>query len=511
VPTESFLARFAEKVQRTPDSTALSLRDRVVTYRQLSELAKVASDRLREYELSISDPLCVAGNKSPELLAMLLACFGAGRRVLLPPAGLGRTALLRLCERAGCRRLVTVTGGPSGRGTASLTPVGPATPGGRRTPLTPQDSGRPGLMLATSGSTGPPKIVPLDGPGVDRFIAWAAGQFGIGPGATVLSYAPLCFDLSLLDVWTSLASGAAVLVVAEDGATDGRRLLDLAATATVVQGVPMLFRLLADAAAAPGPHWSLPAVRHAVFTGDAMPSGLLGAVRRLMPRAELYNLYGCTETNDSFLHRIDGAAAELAGLDEPPPIGRPIPGVTAAVLGAGGTVLAGEATGELVVRTPFQSRGYLDPELDRGRFCPAPAGLPAGRYYRTGDVVHRDADGLVRLLGRADSQVKVRGVRVNTQEVEAVIVQHREVLEAAVVALPDELGGHRLHAAVRRRPGAALGGLQLRQHCAALLVRTAIPTSIELVEEPLPRTSTGKIDRNRIRLSWLKGKVPCPR
>src|SRR5262249_56905961 len=99
-----------------------------------------------------------------------------------------------------------------------------------------------------------------------------------------------------------------------------------------------------------------------------------------------------------------------------------------------------------------------------------------------------------------------RGAGVTTEEVEAVIGQHGEVVEAAVVAIPDRLAGHRLHAVVRRTPQGTLTSLQLRQHCAARLTRTAIPGRIDIVDEPLPKTATGALDRKQIRLPRLGGK-----
>jgi acyl-coenzyme A synthetase/AMP-(fatty) acid ligase len=518
VPTESFLASFAEQVRRSPDAAALLPGDpadaRPISYRELHLLARSAQAQLPEQGASAGPPVCVVGKKSPDLVALLLACFMAGHRVLLPPSDLGESTLLRLCEQAGCRYLIRVDAGQPAVQRLAPAADGPATnglaaspvPAGLPVPHPP--AGGPGLLLTTSGSTGLPKIVPLSARGIDRFIGWAADQFAIGPGAVVLNYAPLNFDLCLLDVWTTLARGACVALVGEDGATDGGRLLDLVARCTVVQAVPMLFRLLTDAAAAAGPGAAvgpcgagLAGVRQVVFTGDAMSADLLGRVRRLFPWAALHNLYGCTETNDSFLHRVD--AAPIPGTAVP--IGRPIAGVTAVVLDGDGCILAGPGAGELLVRTPFQAAGYLDQRLDEGRFVAAPAGLPQGRYYRTGDLVRRDVAGLVTLVGRADFQVKVRGVRVNTEEVEAVIAQHPEVLEVAVAAVPDRLAGHRLCAVIRRTPNAAVNSLGLRQHCAARLPRAAIPGHIELVAEPLPRTSTGKLDRKQIRHPRLGG------
>jgi len=489
VPTESFLASFAERVRGAAGAPALRCNGELISYGELDGLAVSAAAELAGLSAG-GYPVCVLGKKSPRLVATLLACFRAGHRVLLPPNDLGAATLAQLCEQAECEAVVAVD-----------VATGPVVRVNRGAELDKRRTGHgPGLMLTTSGSTGLPKIVPLRPAAVDAFVDWAAGQFGIGPGSVVLNYAPLNFDLCLLDVWTSLARGACVELVDQDLATQGGHLARLVARSHVVQAVPMLFRLVTDAVTDTVADSVLDSVRHAVFTGDVMPAELIRAVRSLLPGARLYNLYGCTETNDSFLHRVDDEDVRRGG---PLPIGVPIAGVTAAIVGPAGEVLSGAVSGELVVRTPFQCDGYLDPALDQGRFVPAPAGLPDGTYYRTGDLVSRDEDGRVTLLGRADYHVKVRGVRINLQEVEAVIAEHDEIDEVAVVTIPDAVAGVRLHAVARRREGSTINGLQLRQHCAARLVRTAIPGRLEIVEEPLPRTSTGKIDRNAVRNARL--------
>jgi len=148
-----------------------------------------------------------------------------------------------------------------------------------------------------------------------------------------------------------------------------------------------------------------------------------------------------------------------------------------------------------VVWTPFRAEGYLDPEPDRQRWRDG--------FFRTGDLVRRDERGLVFLTGRGDHQVKVRGVRTNIQEVEQVVLAHPEVLEAAVVAVPDEQAGNLLHAVIRRMPGSRVNGLQLRVHCAAALPRTAIPGSFQVGDDALPHTPTGKIDRPALRARRL--------
>jgi acyl-coenzyme A synthetase/AMP-(fatty) acid ligase len=351
------------------------------------------------------------------------------------------------------------------------------------------------FVLATSGSTGTPKVVPLSHGAVDRFTRWAGERFEIGPDTAVLNYAPLNFDLCLLDIWATLRFGGTVVLVDPDRGTDGAHLRGLIDDhrVAVVQSVPMFYRLLADADAAGG----LASVEHVIVTGDALPARTLAELPRLFPAARIHNVYGCTETNDSFVHEVTAADVERA---EPLPLGRPIAGVDALIVGPDGAVVTGPGRGELYVATPFQTDGYLDPRLNAAKFAPNPQGAQSGSrpYFRSGDLVRRTADGRIVLEGRDDFQVKVRGVAVNTAEVERALLDHPQVAEAAVVAVADPLAGKRLHAAVRRSGADRLNSLVLRQHLAGQLVTAAIPSSFHIVDEPLPKTSTGKVDRRTV-------------
>ncbi|WP_197366833.1 AMP-binding protein, partial [Streptomyces clavuligerus] len=327
------------------------------------------------------------------------------------------------------------------------------------------------------------------------FTDWAGERFGIRRGTTVLNYAPLNFDLCLLDVWTTLKHGGRVVLVDPAEATRAERLLDLLDRheVRVVQAVPMLFRLLTDAAVPSGRR--LDGVEHVIFTGDTLPTRCLADLPRLFGGARLYNLYGCTETNDSFLYEVDGTEPP----DAPIPIGRPLPGVDAVIVGADGRLLTGPGVGELEVSTPFQTSGYPDPEQNAERFVTRLRDGQPRRFFRSGDLVRRHEDGRITLEGRNDHQVKVRGTRVNLHEVEQVLLAHPDVTEAAVVTVPDPVAGRLLRAVVRRAPAAApaarLNTLVLRRHCAGLLPLTSVPSELLIVDTPLPRTSTGKIDR----------------
>jgi acyl-coenzyme A synthetase/AMP-(fatty) acid ligase len=434
---------------------ALSFNGVDITYPELRGLVSEASSAIDG--LPACRPLGLHLRKSPESVALVLACWAQRRPFLLPPFDLGADARTTLHRQSGCGHVVhadltTVDTGVAGEA-ADLDGVGP--------------------MLTTSGSTGLPKVVPLPLAAVDRFTDWAAPAFGITEGTVVFNYAPLNFDLCLLDIWTTLRRGGHVVIADQDKALDAHYLLRAFthADVEVVQAVPLFYRRLLDVAERP-----FPSVREVVHTGDAMPPALLARLPALFPAARIRNVYGCTETNDSFIHDSDPASSE------PTPIGTPIDGVSVRLDGD-----------ELLVRTPFQAGRYLDTaNADKW------VDIGGRTWFRTGDLVRRTADGVFHLDGRADDQVKVRGVRTNLKQVELALHQHGEVADAVVLAIPDDEAGYRLHALIKPIDGARPNSLALRSHCARLLPRASVPSSLELTTEELPRTSTGKVDRKKL-------------
>lgn len=435
-------ALLAQALHR-PLAPALVWHGREITHGELLALAKGV-------DLGGDEPLCIAARKTPETIAQIFACLMAGRRFVLPSPTLGRSELDALPW-------------PRLDGEADVS-----------------------FIFTTSGSTGQPKVVPLTRGAVNRFAAWAGAAFELGPGQSVISCAPLNFDLSLLDIWASLAHGARVVLVDTEQVVTGRHLHDLLDryAVSLIQAVPTFFALLVDAAP---PAAGLGAVRHVITTGDVLPQRTLDALPRLFPSARIHNVYGCTETNDSFIHEVTGSDSA------PLPLGEPLAGVRTLIV-----------DDELYVSTPFQTTGYLDEARTAEKFVDRllPDGTPV-RYFRSGDLVRRDADGRLLLVGRNDFQVKVRGVAVNTATVEQALQEHAEVREAAVVAVPDEVAGHRLVAAVRRDAGSTLNSLRLREECARLLPAAAIPAVLGVTDDPLPRTTTGKIDRNAVMVRHL--------
>lgn len=412
--------------------------------------------------------------KSPALVATIAALAGRGNGILLLPSGIGSELSETLTQTAGARYELVVDD-------AELAAVekGAPTGGGHHHQL----------ILPTSGSTGRPKLVPLTFGAVERFLAWSSKFFDIGPDSRVWSYAPLNFDLSLLEVWSTLAAGGTVIAPPEHEIGNGA---DLAARLSagrphLVQAVPFFYRLVL-------PHLREPvaATRHVVITGESFESTLLDQVLVAFPNALVHNVYGSTETNDSLVHTFDPRDNQPSAI----PVGRALRGARAVLLDNGDHLVVGAGEGELATSTPFQTAGYLggdgpdrfvrlDPD-DRGRV-----------YFRTGDVVRRDVSGVHYLLARAQHLVKVRGVRTNVLDVEATIAAAPGVEEAAVIAVPHDTEGHALHAFVVSET--RLDPIALRSHIATRLPRTALPSAFTFTHTPLPKTGNGKTDRNQLR------------
>lgn len=484
--SESLADRFNEHARSQPDAPALVWQGEQISYGALQEMAAAAEADLTKLDLPTDRPVGIRAKKSPEAIALILACLGQRRPFLLPSVELAPETLDTLFAQAAVSRVVTPQDDASLVASETQDDIEPEWP--------PEAADDVSFMLTTSGSTGLPKIVPLPAAGISRFNDWAAAEFDIKPGTTVLNYAPLNFDLCLLDIWTTLRFGGCVVLVDQDRGTNGGYLGELIASheVNVVQAVPMLYRLLIDAAREDGR--TFPSVKHALTTGDKLPASSLAELPGLFPNARICNIYGCTETNDSLMEEIDLSDGVPANI----PVGQPLPGVSAMLVNEDGGFVEGEGSGEFVVATPFQTHGYLKSSLNADRFVTYPEnGHGEKRYYRSGDIMQRSADGTLTIVGRSDFYVKVRGVRVSTQVVEQAIQEHPDVIECAVVAVPDELAGARLHALVRREPDSKLNSLSLRQHCSSRLARTEMPSSIDIVIEPLPKTSTGKIDRKR--------------
>ncbi len=351
----------------------------------------------------------------------------------------------------------------------------------------------PAYLLYTSGSTGNPKGVILTHRNAMAFVEWGVALFGVSETDRLSSHAPLHFDLSVFDTYAALKSGACVDQVPEEIAPFPSQLAQWIATEqiTIWYSVPSaLVRMLLHGRF---DRFQFPSLRHLLFAGEVFPVKYLRLLQVRLPKTELWNLYGPTETNVCTYYRVpvlpEDQTADI-------PIGRACENTAVFALTDQGTVARPGEVGELIVRGPTVMPGYWGlPERTAKALVKNPVqpayGEPA---YLTGDYVRLREDGNYDFIGRRDNQVKSRGYRIELGEIEQVVYRHDGVREAAVVAIPDQEVGARLRLVVAAQPGVVLTRMDIETFCQAHLPRYMVPEMIDFMAD-LPRTSTGKTDR----------------
>jgi len=348
-------------------------------------------------------------------------------------------------------------------------------------------------ILYTSGSTGRPKGVMLTHQNALTFIEWCAEIFSIGSDDDVSNHAPLHFDLSVFDVYNSIKAGATVHMV-----PDGVAVFPASLSAWMEQQQISVWYSVPSALVYLVLHGKLDPeklkkLRLILFAGEVFPQKYLKQLAGILPRVELYNLYGPTETNVCTYYRVD--RAKLPAMDKIP-IGRACANTEVFGVDEKDRIIGVGEVGELFVRGPAVTPGYWGDPEKTAKMC-VPNRFQKNfeeKMYRTGDLVSPDENGDYYFLGRRDNQIKSRGYRIELGEIEAALLGHAGVCEAAVIAIPDEEIGNRIMAFVApHRPG-SLTAVDLQQHCAAKVPKYMIPEQIEF-SDGLPKTSTGKIDR----------------
>jgi len=354
-------------------------------------------------------------------------------------------------------------------------------------------------ILYTSGSTGVPKgVVHTHGSGL-AFTRWVIRRFDVRADDVFSSHAPFHFDLSISDLYASLGSGGTVRLISSlEGMLApwlARQIDDWGIT--VWYSVPSILVSMLETGLLTAPAW--PRLRLLLFAGEVFPTPQLRRLRRAVPGAGLYNLFGPTETNVCTYYEVPAEIPD--GQTEPIPIGRTCEHLETFVLDDAGSVAAPGAEGTLWARGANLMLGYWnDPQRTAATLQADPRGGP-GLAYCTGDRVVQQEDGEYRFRGRRDHQVKIRGYRIELGDVEAALAAHADVLEAVALPLEREGTAARLVATVVARAGSEPSPDELRDHSRRHLPAYMVPERIE-VAPALPRTSSGKADRTALRSAW---------
>ena len=349
-------------------------------------------------------------------------------------------------------------------------------------------------VLYTSGSTGVPKGVMLSHRNALTFIEWCAAQIAVSPDDRFSNHAPLHFDLSVFDIFLAAYGRACVVLVPDEIAFFGTALAEFIRSEhiTVWYSVPSALILLGKVL---DEGVNLPSLRAVAFAGEVFPTKHLRELCRGIPHATFWNLFGPTETNVCTYFRVD----HMPDTDHPIPIGRSCENTETLVLKGDGSMAGDGEEGELLVRGSTVMKGYWRRPEDTKRVLIAdPTGTRPGEYfYRTGDTVRLRPDGDYEFLGRRDHQIKSRGFRIELGDIETVLNEHPSVVQGVAVAVAHRDWGSAVTAFVVPRDGVSITEKSVRLYVAERLPRYMVPTVIRIVDE-LPRTSTGKIDRQRL-------------
>ncbi len=479
-PARTVPELFAVQVAARPDAPALVGPDRTCSYAELDAAANRLARQLRARGAGPERTVAVAVPRSPELVIGLLAVAKAGAAWLaLDPDHPARRLAALVADARPALLLGTAAVAdrlPSGVDTLLLDdlPAGDGDPGAPDVHVGPQ---HPAYVVYTSGSTGTPKGVVVTHAGVASVQAAMAERCAAGPGARVLQFASPSFDASFWELCVSVLAGGTLVVPAPGGGL-GEPLAELVRRERVSHALlpPVVLPTLPPDLLAGGT---------LVVGGEACPARL---VEQWAPGRRMLNAYGPSESTV-----VATTSAPLSGTGVPP-IGRPVDGTRVQVLDGRLQPVPPGVPGELYVSGAGLARGYLGrAALTAERFVADPAGPPGTRMYRTGDRVRWRPDGQLDFLGRADDQVKVRGVRIEPGEVEAALGRHLGVAQVAVLAREDRPGERRLVAYVVPA-GSGVEPAQLRRHAAAELPDALQPSAYVLLDQ-LPRTAHGKLDR----------------
>ncbi|MGW4966247.1 amino acid adenylation domain-containing protein [Nonomuraea sp. NPDC004186] len=455
------------------------------TYRELDQRANGLAQELRHQGVGPGDRVALSGRRSAKLICAMLGVLKAGAAfVLLDPADPAerRRACLAAAEPRGLLLVDEENADPPGP--LHLTWSGRLS----QNPGVAVDPWDPAYVAFTSGTTGTPKAVIGAHAPLTHFFDWQAAEFGLGSEDRWSVLGGIGHDPFLRETLGPLTSGGTVCVPTEEQARTPAKLAAWLRThgVTVAHATPGIAELMSSGTAEP-----LPALRRVFFGGDRLAARHVAGLRALAPAAEYVNFYGTTETPQAMaFHRVTGP--------DPIPVGRAIEGAQVLVVTSGGLAGVGE-TGEIWVRTPYLSAGYLgDAELTAARFTANPFGA-ADLVYRTGDLGHWGPDGTVHVTGRMDGQVKVRGHRVETGELESLLLTHPGVRAAAIVAVPAPDGGDVRLAGyvVGSDPAAPPSPAELRRYLRDRAPEHMVPAAL-VVLESLPLTPRGKLDRARL-------------
>lgn len=500
------LALFDAVAAAAPDHIAVYEEGKTITYAQLSNLSKRVAGQLKEQQSAQSEVVGVMLPSGYQLIACMLGCFRAGMIYMPIDSTYPDSKLAYMVDKAKASCLI---GHPSKLeekfGKSSDQPFRLVD---IKAILSEDNNHEPSVddhvisesayVFYTSGSTGKSKAVVGRHESLRNFITWQIDHFKLAAGHHIAQYAPVTFDASLKDILAAICSGATVCIVPLSIRHNIGKLIRWMGDVGITHFhcVPSVFRLLYGGLEnEPDLAVNLRSLQTILLAGEKLYQRDVTAWNQIMKgKVQLYNLYGATEaTILSTVHKIEGSGEN--SLKETVPVGKPIQMCRLAIIKQGRICRPGEI-GEIYIKSPFLTAGYLDDKaLNQEAFVQNPLNKEAEDIiYRTGDYGKYYVDGSIEVIGRQDGMLKINGVRVESGEIIAAVMQISGVQHVEVMPLQTTDGETKIACYYT---GEALPDDQLREELGRSLLQPAIPSYFVHLNE-FPKNLNGKVDRKAL-------------
>ena len=489
---------FEAQALGTPGAIAVRTDDQHFTFEELNRRANQLSHYLIKLDAGRQMAVGVSLDRNCDLMVALLAVLKTGAAYVPLDPSYPEPRLSFMVKDAGLKTVLTEEQS-SGRfascetRTICLDRDWPEISASEESnPRVPMSGGGVAYVIYTSGSTGRPKgVLGLHRGAVNRF-AWMWNKYPFADAEVACAKTAVSFVDSVWELFGPLLAGVPVVMLPHETTRDPSNLIAALARNRVTRLVlvPSLLRAMLEAE--PDLQNRLPLLKYWVCSGEALTTDLVNRFRKSVPEGALINLYGSSEVS------ADVTCYDTREMppDGPVLIGRPIANTHAYILDATLQSVPIGISGELYVSGDGLALGYLNnPEQTAAKFIPNPFGTNGqARLYRTGDLARYRPDGNIELLGRVDNQVKIRGVRIEPEEIESVLQQHASVAQAVVVAKTEASSDSRLIAYIVPNRSDQISASRsdqnvatdLNQVCKADAALTLAPRLRRYLQERLP-------------------------
>ena len=468
-----------DAAERDPDKLAVSAPDGVLTYSQLDDLANQIAAELKTLGVKQGDRVVIWKEKSIGAIAAMQGVLRLGAAyVPIDPLGPVSRAekIIRSAKPSAlvCGQRLQPAAEKHGMPILDFDKVAQIS---KQSIWTEVDQNDLAYILYTSGSTGEPKGVCISHKNAYAFVDWAVDTLAIGSKDRLSNHAPFHFDLSVLDIYGAFSAGASVHLIPESSAylpAELTRFVDVHKL-TIWYSVPSALSMMLEFG-----KMKTRSLRTICFAGEPFPIPQLRALRNAFPDAELFNLYGPTETNVCTYYKVEEISSDRVS---PVPIGAGCSGNRVWAEDQNGKEVPIGGEGQLMVEGESVMLGYWRQP-------------PQKPVYGTGDLVRRVETDCYEFIGRIDNMVKIRGFRVELGEIEACLATLAPVYECAVAVKGIGIQA-KLVAYMVARGEEKPGLLAVKKHCAEALPRYMIVDKVRWVDS-LPRNANGKVDKRKL-------------